>query len=70
MKTEEISEQASQAVEQGKAIYNRALEKTREGAKAADDLVHRNAYNVLAAGIVVGFFLGFLASRECWSCAK
>jgi len=70
MKTEEISEQASQAAEHGKAIYNRALEKTREGAKAADDLVHRNAYNVLAAGIVVGFVIGFLASREYRSCVK
>jgi uncharacterized membrane-anchored protein YhcB (DUF1043 family) len=33
-------------------------------------LVHRNAYNVLAAGIVVGFVIGFLASRGCRSSAN
>jgi ElaB/YqjD/DUF883 family membrane-anchored ribosome-binding protein len=70
MKTEQISEQASQAVEQGKAIYSRALEKTRERAKAADQLVHRNTYNVLVAGIVLGFVTGFLVSRGCRCCAS
>ena len=70
MKNEGISEQVNQAVEQGKALYNEALEKTREGAKAADEIMHRHAYNVLVAGIVVGFLAGFLASRGCRCCAS
>jgi ElaB/YqjD/DUF883 family membrane-anchored ribosome-binding protein len=63
MKFEDTSEQAGPAVEQGKALYNRALEKTRESAKAADELVHRHAYNLLAAGLVIGFLAGFVVSR-------
>jgi ElaB/YqjD/DUF883 family membrane-anchored ribosome-binding protein len=69
-KTEDVSEQANETVEQGKALYNRALEKTREGAKAADEIVHRHAYNVLAAGVVVGFVAGFLVYRGCRCCAS
>ena len=68
MKTEEASEQVKQTVEQGQALYNRALEKTRESAKAADEIVHRHAYNVLAAGIVVGFVTGIIASRGYRAC--
>ena len=70
MKFEDTSEQASQAVEQSKALYNRALKKAREKAEAADQMVHRHAYNALAAGIVVGFITGFLVSRGCRSFAS
>jgi ElaB/YqjD/DUF883 family membrane-anchored ribosome-binding protein len=62
MKLEDTLEQVSQ---QGKDLYGRALEKTREGAGAADRILHRNTYNVLAAGILAGFVTGFLVSRGC-----
>ena len=68
-KTEETSGQTNETIEQGKALYNRALEKTREGAKAADEIVHRHAYNVLAAGVVAGFLTGFLVCRGSRCCA-
>ena len=70
MKTEETSEQANETLEKGKALYNRALEKTRESAKAADEIVHRHAYNVLAAGVITGFLAGFLVSRGGRCCAS
>jgi ElaB/YqjD/DUF883 family membrane-anchored ribosome-binding protein len=70
MKNEGISEQVNQAVEQGKELYNQALEKTWEGARAADEMVHRHAYHTLVAGVVVGFLAGFLASRGCRCCAS
>lgn len=69
-KTEETSEHANEAFAQGKALYNRALEKSRESAKTADEIVHRHAYNVLAVGVVVGFVTGFLVSRGCRACAS
>jgi ElaB/YqjD/DUF883 family membrane-anchored ribosome-binding protein len=62
MKIEDTLEQVGQ---QGKDLYDRALEKTREGAGAADRMLHRNTYNVLAAGILAGFVTGFLVSRGC-----
>jgi ElaB/YqjD/DUF883 family membrane-anchored ribosome-binding protein len=55
--------------EQGQALYHRAVAKTKEGAKAADKMVHRHAYNVLAAGILLGFVTGLLVSRSGRCCA-
>jgi ElaB/YqjD/DUF883 family membrane-anchored ribosome-binding protein len=69
MKTPDTHEAASEAAPQSKDLRERALEKIREGADAADRVVHRNTYNVLAAGTVVGFVLGFLVSRGCRCCA-
>jgi len=69
-KIEDISEQANQYGEQGKAFYNLAVEKARESAKAADEIVHRHAYHTLVAGVVFGVLAGFLASRGCRCCAS
>ena len=70
MKTPDIHEAAGEAAQQAKHLRERALEKLREGAGAADRVVHRNTYNVLAAGTVFGFVLGFLVSRGCRCCAS
>ena len=45
MKTEDLLEQADQTANQVKFLYNRAVEKTCEGSKAADDLFHHHTYN-------------------------
>ena len=55
MKSKKAAEQAGHISSQAQEIRDRALERIREGAVAADRMVHRNTYNVLAAGIVVGF---------------
>ena len=44
-------------------LRDRALERIREGAGAADRIAHDNTYKLLAAGTVFGFVIGFLVSR-------
>jgi hypothetical protein len=67
MKTENSLNPTSQ---QDKDFYTRALEKTLEGAKAADQIAHRHTYNLLLAGILVSFVTGLLVSRNCRCCDK
>jgi len=44
MKTQDILEQADQTAKQVKSFYNRAVVKTCEGSKAADELLHHHTY--------------------------
>jgi len=46
-------------------LRDRALERIREGAGAADRMAHNNTYKLLAAGTVFGFAIGVLVSRGC-----
>ena len=46
-------------------LRDRALERIREGAGAADRIAHDNTYRLLAAGTFFGFAIGFLVSRGC-----
>jgi ElaB/YqjD/DUF883 family membrane-anchored ribosome-binding protein len=46
-------------------LRDRALERIRESAGAADRIAHDNTYKLLAAGTVFGFAIGFLVSRGC-----
>ena len=46
-------------------LRDRALERIREGAGAADRIAHDNTYKLLAAGTVLGFAIGFLVSSGC-----
>jgi ElaB/YqjD/DUF883 family membrane-anchored ribosome-binding protein len=46
-------------------LRDRALERIRESAGAADRIAHDNTYKLLAAGTVFGFVIGFLVSRGC-----
>jgi ElaB/YqjD/DUF883 family membrane-anchored ribosome-binding protein len=70
MKTEDTPKQVGATVKQTQDPPHRALERIRESAGAADRIVHQNAYNVLAAGVVVGFVTGLLVSRSCRCCAS
>lgn len=70
MKTPDTNEQAGETNTQTKHLRDRALEKIREGAGAADRVVHQNTYNVLAAGTVLGFVFGLLVARSCRCCAQ
>jgi hypothetical protein len=70
MKTEDILKQAAATTKQGKDLYNFAFERTRKGVRAADQMMHRNTYNVLVAGILAGLVTGFFVSRGCRNCAN
>jgi len=68
MKTE--NEPADPTAKQDKPLYNRALDKTLEGAKAADELLHHHAYKLITAGMLVGLVGGYLVSQKCRCCSR
>jgi ElaB/YqjD/DUF883 family membrane-anchored ribosome-binding protein len=70
MKTEDKLEYTDPTTKQDKALYNRALDKTREGAKAADELLHHHTYKLLAAGMLAGLVTGYLVSQKCRCCSR
>jgi ElaB/YqjD/DUF883 family membrane-anchored ribosome-binding protein len=65
MKTQDILEQADQTAKQVKSLYNRAVLKTCEGSKAADELLHHHTYKTLATGMLVGLASGYLLAQKC-----
>lgn len=70
MKTQDILEQADQTAKQVKSFYNRAVVKTCEGSKAADDLLHHHAYKLLATGMLMGVVTGFFLSERRRYCSR
>jgi ElaB/YqjD/DUF883 family membrane-anchored ribosome-binding protein len=70
MKTEDLLEQADQTANQVKSLYNRAVEKTCEGSKAADDLFHHHTYKTLAMGMLLGVVTGYLLAQKCRCCSR
>lgn len=70
MKTETQLKNADQTAKQDKSVYNRAVEKTREGAKAADEILHHHAYKLLAMGTLAGFVTGYLVSQKYRCCSR
>ena len=70
MKTETKLEHADQTAKQDKSLYKRAVEKTREGAQAADEILHHHTYKLLATGMLMGLVSGFLVSQKCRCCSR
>ena len=70
MKKPAIHEKTDEFGNQIKHLGERALESVREGAGAADRIVHQNTYNVLAVGTLFGFVIGLLASRGYRCCTS
>jgi hypothetical protein len=66
MKTEDKPERANPTA----TFYNRAVDKTREGAKAADELLHHHTYMLLAAGILLGSVTGYFVSQKYRCCCS
>jgi ElaB/YqjD/DUF883 family membrane-anchored ribosome-binding protein len=65
MKFEDELEHDDPTANEGKALYNRALEKTREGAKATDEFLHHHTYKLITTGILLGLAVGYLVSQKC-----
>jgi len=70
MKPEDILEQADQTAKQVKSIYNRAMEKTCDGAKAADNLLHHHTDKTLVTGMLVGVVTGYFLAQKCRCCSR
>jgi ElaB/YqjD/DUF883 family membrane-anchored ribosome-binding protein len=65
MQTQDILEQADQTAKQVKSLYNRAVVKTCEGSKAADELLHHHTYKTLATGMLLGVVTGYFFAQKC-----
>jgi ElaB/YqjD/DUF883 family membrane-anchored ribosome-binding protein len=60
----EARKRLAAALERGKEIYGRVREKTVEGAKATDIVVHQHPYQAIAVGIGVGALIGYLMGHR------
>ena len=70
MKTDDILEQADQTAKHVKSISNRTVERTCDGAKAADDLLHHHTYKTLVTGMLVGVVTGYFIAQKCRCCSR
>jgi len=66
---EEARQQLAAGVDRAREIYSRARGKALDGTRAADAILHENLYQVVAAGVVAGVFIGFLLATRC-SCRR
>jgi len=53
------------ALHRGKEVCDRVTQQAAEGARVADEAVHRNPYPAIAIGVGLGAVAGFLMSRRC-----
>lgn len=68
MKTKHMTDQVAETIQHGKDLCGQALERTKEGAEAAGDLLRRHTFAVLLAGLAAGFVAGCVCSRTCRCC--
>jgi len=68
-KVGEARNRLTAALERGKKIYERVLEKELESARAADEAMHEYPYQAIAVGIGVGALLGYLVASRCTGCS-
>jgi ElaB/YqjD/DUF883 family membrane-anchored ribosome-binding protein len=64
-KVTEARKRLAAALERGKEIAGDVRDKAVEGAKAVDQRVRENPYQVIAIGLGVGVLLGYFAGRRC-----
>jgi ElaB/YqjD/DUF883 family membrane-anchored ribosome-binding protein len=63
-KVAQARKRLNEALEQGKEIYNDVREGAIDGAKAADEFVHKNPYAAVGIGVGVGVLIGLLMRRR------
>ena len=62
---EEARQRLAAGISRAREIYALARGRALDGSRAADVVLHDNLYQVVAAGIVVGAFVGFLLATRC-----
>lgn len=60
----EARKRLSDALERGKEIYGCVRAKAVEGAKVADEAVHKHPYQAIAIGVGIGAIAGYLLARR------
>ena len=68
-KVGEARKRLAAALERGQEMCGRVREKAREGAKAADQVVHNHPYQAVGVALAVGALIGYVLARRC-SCNR
>jgi len=61
----EARKRLAHVLERGREIYGQAGEKAVAGCSAADIVMRRNLYPVIAIGVGLGMLAGYLTSLHC-----
>ncbi len=64
-KVGEARKRLAAALNRTKEIAGQVRDKAVEGAKAADEAVHKHPYQAIAIGVGVGMLAGFFMARRC-----
>ena len=64
-KVSEARKRLGVALERSKEIYGRVREKTVEGVKATDEVVHEHPYEAIGIALGVGALIGYLVMLRC-----
>ena len=68
-KVGEARKRLAAALERGQEMCGRVREKAMEGAKAADEVVHKHPYQAMGVALAVGALIGYVLTRRC-SCNR
>ena len=68
-KVGEARKRLAAALERGQEMCGRVREKAREGAKAADEVVHKHPYQAMGVALAAGALIGYVLARRC-SCNR
>jgi len=68
-KVGEARKRLAAALERGQEMCVRVREKALEGAKAADQVVHKHPYQAMGVALAVGALIGYVLARRC-SCNR
>jgi len=68
-KVGEARKRLAAALERGQEMCGRVREKAMEGAKAADEVVHKHPYQAMGVALAVGALIGYVLARRC-SCNR
>jgi ElaB/YqjD/DUF883 family membrane-anchored ribosome-binding protein len=63
-KVREARKRLAEAMERSKEIYGSVRERAIEGAKAADEAVHKHPYQAIGIALGVGALIGYLIARR------
>jgi len=63
-KVSEARKRLAAALDRSKEIYGSVRDKAIEGAKAADEAVHKHPYQAIGLALGVGALIGYLVARR------
>lgn len=61
----EARKRLAQSLDEGRGLFDRARERTVEGARAADAAMHKHPYPVIGIAVGLGMLLSILITRRC-----